>query len=125
MFSRRIDTVIVGGGQSGLALSYYLSREGREHGVLEREPAVANAWRKQRWDSFTLVTPNFQVRMPGAEYDGNEPYGFMLLSEIVRYSRDRCPCPESVGAHARHCRSMFAKESSFSRPICTDEGRSV
>src|SRR6516162_9697512 len=88
MFSRRIDTVIVGGGQSGLALSYYLSREGREHGVLEREPAVANAWRKQRWDSFTLVTPNFQVRMPGAEYDGNEPYGFMSLPEVVRYFDD-------------------------------------
>jgi hypothetical protein len=38
--------------------------------MLERAPAVANAWRNQRWDSFTLVTPNFQVRMPGAEYSG-------------------------------------------------------
>jgi hypothetical protein len=43
MFSRRIDTVVVGGGQAGLALSYYLSREGRGHVVLERESAVANA----------------------------------------------------------------------------------
>jgi len=81
----KIDTVIVGGGQAGLAISYYLSKEGREHVVLERAPAVANAWRNQRWDSFTLVTPNFQVRMPGAEYDGNDPYGFMSLAEVVEY----------------------------------------
>jgi putative flavoprotein involved in K+ transport len=81
----KIDTVIVGGGQAGLAMSYYLTQEGREHVVLERAPAVANAWRNQRWDSFTLVTPNFQVRMPGAEYDGDDPYGFMSLAEVVEY----------------------------------------
>jgi len=81
----KIDTVIVGGGQAGLAISYYLTQEGREHVVLERAPAVANAWRNQRWDSFTLVTPNSQVRMPGAEYSGNDPYGFMSLAEVVEY----------------------------------------
>src|SRR5215472_11891159 len=85
---QRIDTVIVGGGQAGLAISYYLSQEGREHVVLERAPAIANAWRNQRWDSFTLVTPNFQVRMPGAEYNGSDPYGFMLLADVVKYFDD-------------------------------------
>jgi putative flavoprotein involved in K+ transport len=85
MLSHKIDTVVVGGGQAGLAISYFLNREGREHVVLERAPAVANAWRNQRWDSFTLVTPNFQVRMPGAEYSGSDPYGFMPLSEVVKY----------------------------------------
>ena len=84
----RIDTVVIGGGQAGLAISYYLSREGREHVVLERAAAVANAWRNQRWDSFTLVTPNFQVRMPGAEYKGADPYGFMSLAEVVKYFDD-------------------------------------
>jgi putative flavoprotein involved in K+ transport len=84
----RIDTVIVGGGQAGLAISYYLTQEGREHVVLERAPAVANAWRNQRWDSFTLVTPNFQVRMPGAEYEGSHPYGFMSVAEVVKYFDD-------------------------------------
>jgi hypothetical protein len=58
------------GGQAGLAISYYFVREGREHVVLERAPAVANAWRNQRWDSFTLVTPNFQVRMPSGSLLG-------------------------------------------------------
>ena len=85
---RAIDTVVVGGGQAGLAISYYLKQEGREHVVLEKAPAVANAWRNQRWDSFTLVTPNFQVRMPGAEYDGDDPYAFMSLAEVVHYFDD-------------------------------------
>src|SRR5215472_16916490 len=85
---RQIDTVIVGGGQAGLAMSYYLKQKGREHVVLDRAPTVANAWRNERWDSFTLVTPNFQVRMPGAEYHGNDPYGFMPLPEVIKYFDD-------------------------------------
>jgi putative flavoprotein involved in K+ transport len=88
MHARSIDTVVVGGGQAGLAIGYYLKQEGREHVVLERAPAVANAWRNQRWDSFTLVTPNFQVRMPGAEYNGDDPYAFMSLAEVVHYFDD-------------------------------------
>jgi len=86
--STYIETVIIGAGQAGLAISYYLKQQGREHLVLERAPAVANAWRNERWDSFTLVTPNFQVRMPGAEYNGNDPYGFMTLAEVVKYFDD-------------------------------------
>ena len=86
--ARSVDTVVVGGGQAGLAMSYYLKQLGREHVVLEKASAVANAWRNQRWDSFTLVTPNFQVRMPGAEYRGRDPYGFMSLSEVVQYFDD-------------------------------------
>ena len=88
MSTERINTVIVGGGQAGLAISYYLRQQGREHVVLERAPAVANAWRNQRWDSFTLVTPNFQVRMPGAEYAGDDPFGFMSRAEVIKYFDD-------------------------------------
>ena len=88
MKTRKIDTVIVGGGQAGLAISYYLKQEGREHVVLERASAIANAWRNQRSDSFTLVTPNFQVRTPGAEYNGNDPYTFMPLAAVVNYFED-------------------------------------
>src|SRR6516225_1058217 len=88
MDTQRFDTVIVGGGQAGLAISYYLKKQNRRHVVLERAPAVANTWRNQRWDSFTLVTPNFQVRMPGAEYAANDPYSFMSLREVVTYFDD-------------------------------------
>lgn len=83
-----VETIIVGGGQAGLAMSYYLKQARRDHLVLERATAVANAWRNERWDSFTLVTPNFQVRMPGAEYAGNDPNGFMSLSDVVQYFDD-------------------------------------
>ena len=71
--------------QAGLAITYLTLVRGREHVVLERAPAVANAWRNQRWDSFTLVTSNFQIRMPGAEYSGSDPYGFMSLAEVIEY----------------------------------------
>src|SRR5829696_5971267 len=59
----RIDTVIVGGGQAGLATSYYLTQQGREHVVLEQAARAANVWRNERWDSFTLVTPNWTLKM--------------------------------------------------------------
>ena len=80
----KIESVIIGGGQAGLSLSYYLTQAGREHIILEKSPQVADAWRNRRWDSFTLITPNWSFKLPGAEYDGSEPDGFMPKSEIVR-----------------------------------------
>ena len=59
-----IDTLIIGGGQAGLATSFYLKKQGREHLVLERADRPGAAW-QQRWDSFTLVTPNWAFRLPG------------------------------------------------------------
>jgi putative flavoprotein involved in K+ transport len=81
----RIETVIVGGGQAGLATSYYLTQQGREHVILERASHAGSAWRNGRWDSFTLVTPNWSVRMPGAQYDGPDREGFMPRDRIVSY----------------------------------------
>jgi putative flavoprotein involved in K+ transport len=80
-----LDTIIVGGGQAGLAVSYYLTQQGRSHAVLEQSPQPANAWRNHRWDSFTFVTPNWMTRLPGAEYHGADPDGFMSRSEIVTF----------------------------------------
>ncbi len=78
----KIETVIVGGGQAGLSTSYWLKQHGREHVVLERAERSGHAWR-QRWDSFTLVTPNWSFRLPGAEYAGDDPAGFMPRDEVV------------------------------------------
>lgn len=83
--SDTIETIIVGGGQAGLATSYYLSQQKREHIVLEQAAQAGNAWRNERWDSFTFVSPNWSIRMPGAEYHGSDPDGFMPRDEIVRY----------------------------------------
>lgn len=79
----KIESVIVGGGQAGLSLSYYLSQAGREYIVLEKSPQAADAWRNHRWDSFTLITPNWSFRLPGAEYTDSDPDGFMGKNEII------------------------------------------
>jgi len=82
---RKIDTIIIGGGQAGLAVSYCLGQRGLQHIVLEQAAQAANAWRNDRWDSFTLVTPNWSFRLPGAEYQGDQPDSFMPKSEIVAH----------------------------------------
>ena len=81
----KIETIIVGGGQAGLATSYHLKQLGREHLVVEAAEKAGNAWRNDRWDSFTLVTPNWSVQLPGAHYNGNYPDSFMPKDEIVAY----------------------------------------
>ncbi|MGY8904352.1 MAG: MSMEG_0569 family flavin-dependent oxidoreductase [Burkholderiales bacterium] len=75
------SVIIVGGGQSGLSLSYYLSERGIDHLVLEKR-SQAHSWRTQRWDSFCLVTPNWQCDLPGYPYQGSDPHGFMVKSQI-------------------------------------------
>jgi putative flavoprotein involved in K+ transport len=86
--NQEIETIIIGGGQAGLATSYYLSQRGCEHIVLEQAAQAGNAWRNDRWDSFALLTPNWSFRLPGAEYQGDNPDGFMARDEIVaRFER--------------------------------------
>ena len=82
---RQIETIIIGGGQAGLATSYQLMQRGREHIVLEQAAQAGNAWRNGRWDSFTLLTPNWSIRIPGAEYMGDAPDVFMERNELVNY----------------------------------------
>jgi putative flavoprotein involved in K+ transport len=82
--TRRWPAVIVGGGQAGLSMSHCLKQRGIEHVVLEKH-RIGHAWREQRWDTFCLVTPNWQCKLPGFPYSGADPNGFMLKDEIVRY----------------------------------------
>jgi len=76
--------VIVGGGQAGLSISYCLKERNLDHIIFEKNQ-IANAWRSQRWDSFCLVTPNWQCQLPNYPYQGNEPEGFIKREEIVKY----------------------------------------
>ena len=82
-----IDVVVIGAGHAGLAISQLLSTRGVEHVVLERGE-VANSWRKERWDSLTLLTPNWQTRLPGCAYDGDDPDGYMSVSELIQFLDD-------------------------------------
>ncbi len=81
---RRVNVAVIGGGQAGLATSWYLTQAKVDHVVLE-SGSVAETWRSRRWDSFCLVTPNEFVHLPGAKYDGPDPDGFMPRAELIDY----------------------------------------
>ena len=99
---QRVETVVIGGGQAGLSISYFLTQQGRAHVILEQGTQVARAWRDARWDSFTLVIPNWSVRLAGFPYRGNNPDGFMTRSEIVSHLEQYAAsfgAPLSYGVH--------------------------
>ena len=81
---REPEVIIIGAGQGGLCTSHFLADRGIDHVVLERE-VLGDSWRNRRWDSFTLVTPNWTIRLPGAEYRGPDPDGFMPRDEFAAY----------------------------------------
>jgi putative flavoprotein involved in K+ transport len=82
--SAHYPAVVIGAGQAGLAMSYCLGEDGIDHLVLERH-RIGHEWRERRWDSFCLVTPNWQCQLPGYPYQGRDPDGFMAKDEIVAY----------------------------------------
>jgi putative flavoprotein involved in K+ transport len=82
-----IETIIIGAGQAGLAMSHCLARRGVDHVVLERG-RVAQRWRTERWDSLQLLSPNWMSRLPGWSYRGDDPDGFMTAAEFARYLED-------------------------------------
>ena len=79
-----MTTVVVGAGHAGLAASRFLTARSIDHLVLERGE-VANSWRRERWNSFRLLTPNFQSRLPGHSYDGSDPDGYMTMGEVIDF----------------------------------------
>lgn len=83
-----IPVIIIGGGQAGLSLSYLLKAQKIEHLIFEKH-RIGHSWRSERWDSFCLVTPNRQCRLPGfsysGEYGGTDAEGFMLKEEIISF----------------------------------------
>jgi putative flavoprotein involved in K+ transport len=95
------SVIVVGGGQAGLSASYYLQQQNIDHLVLEKH-SLTHAWRNQRWDAFSLVTPNWQCALPGYtyndEFNGNDPHGFMKKDEINAYLAGFA---QSVNAPAR------------------------
>jgi putative flavoprotein involved in K+ transport len=95
-----VNTAIIGGGQAGLAVSYYLTRHALDHVVLEQADRPADAWRNHRWDSFALNTPRWQSRLPGVPDGGQDPDGFMSREEIVARLEDLArPLPVRCRAH--------------------------
>jgi putative flavoprotein involved in K+ transport len=80
----RTTTVVIGAGQAGLAMSWSLANRSIDHVVLERGE-IAHSWKTERWDSLRLLTPNWQSRLPGFGYQGNDPDGYRSMPETIRF----------------------------------------
>jgi len=130
------DTIVIGAGHAGLAVSYCLTERSIDHLVIERGE-VANSWRKERWDSLTLLTPNWQSRLPGFAYSGDDPDGYMSMREVIEFIDDyarfsKAPVrtgttvtslkPDSNGYHIKtdrgewHCRSVVIASGACNLP---------
>src|SRR5689334_9844128 len=77
------EVAVVGAGQAGLAIGYFLARQGRSFVILDAADSVGAAWR-QRWDSLTLFTPRRYDGLPGLAFPG-EPDGYPIRDEVVAY----------------------------------------
>ena len=77
------EVVVVGAGQAGLTMGYYLAGQGRRFAILERDDSVATAWR-ERWDSLTLFTPRRYSGLPGLSFSG-DPDGYPTRDEVIEY----------------------------------------
>ena len=82
--ARWVTAVVIGGGHAGLAVSRCLAERDIDHVVLERGE-IANSWRRERWDSLRLLTPNWQSQLPGYRYAGDDPDGFMTMPEVIEF----------------------------------------
>ena len=114
-----VSVVVIGAGQAGLSVSRQLTGFGVDHVVLERA-RIAQAWR-ERWDTFTLVTPNWTLDLPGSPYSGDDPEGHVHRDEIVAYLdkyADSCAVPVREGVHVQRLR---ATDGRFE--LVTSEGR--
>jgi putative flavoprotein involved in K+ transport len=80
----RTTALVIGAGHAGLAMSRCLTERSIEHVVLERGE-VANSWKKERWDGLRLLTPNWQSRLPGYGYEGDDPHGFRTMPQTIAF----------------------------------------
>ncbi|MFY0990640.1 NAD(P)-binding domain-containing protein [Halomonas sp. C05BenzN] len=85
--ARAVTVLVIGAGHAGLAMGHHLARRGIDHVILERGE-VANAWRRERWDSLHLLTPNWECRLPGQAYAGPDPDGYMSMPELIAFLDD-------------------------------------
>lgn len=108
----RVTTVIVGAGQAGLAMSGCLSERSIEHVVLERGQ-VANSWRRGRWDSLRLLTPNWQSRLPCYHYQGEDPGGYMTMPEVTAYLSTYATFIDAPVEQSTEVTSITAAEDGF------------
>lgn len=117
----RVETLIIGGGQAGLVMSYHLKQLGREHLVLERA-RVAERWRTQRWDSLMFQFPNWSIALPDHAYSGNDPDGFSHKDAVLRFIEEyaaRIQAPVRTGTNVVGLRPAAQKDRYL---VLSDQG---
>ncbi|MEQ8589332.1 MAG: NAD(P)/FAD-dependent oxidoreductase [Thalassobaculaceae bacterium] len=97
MTVEQVETLVVGGGQAGIAMSEHLGRLGVPHLVLERG-RIAERWRSGRWDSLVANGPAWHDRFPGLEFDDVDPDGFPGKERVAAYFAEYV---EKIGAPIR------------------------
>jgi putative flavoprotein involved in K+ transport len=112
MNARHVDTVVIGAGHAGLAVSHLLGRAGRDHVVVDRG-RVAEAWRSQRWDSLRLLTPRWMTRLPGWRYRGPGMEGFMPGAELVGHLERYAAASGSPLELGREVHSVSAHDGGY------------
>jgi putative flavoprotein involved in K+ transport len=117
---KHTDTVIIGGGQAGLAMSRCLTEHQIDHVILERG-RVGERWRSERWDSLRLLTPNWQSRLPHFHYDGQRPDDFMTMPEFIRHLERYAESFEAPVQTGTKVRSVEKRNDGRFR-ILTDRG---
>jgi len=111
--------VVIGAGHAGLAMSRCLTDRAIEHVVLERGE-VAHTWRTERWDSLRLLTPNWQSRLPGFGYDGNDPDGYRTLPEVIDFIASYA---KAISAPVQtHTTVTSVRNTDAGYLVCTDQG---
>ena len=115
----RTTTVVIGAGHAGLAMSRCLAERSIDHVVIERGE-VANTWKTERWDSLRLLTPNWQSRLPGFGYDGEDPDGFRDMPETIAFIERYA---EAISAPVQtHTRVRSVSAGSGGYVVKTDRG---
>ena len=116
---RTVTTVVIGGGHAGLAMSRCLTERSIDHVVLERGE-VANTWRTERWDSLRLLTPNWQSRLPGYGYEGDDPDGFRKMPETIDFISRYA---EAISAPVEtHTTVTSVRRTDAGYEVATDQG---
>lgn len=110
---------MIGAGHAGLAASRCLAERSIDHLILERGD-VANSWRRERWDSLRLLTPNWQSRLPGYRYDGPDPGGYMTMAEVIGFIS--AYALESGAPVRTHTMVTSVRRTDDGYQICTTQG---
>jgi putative flavoprotein involved in K+ transport len=111
------DVVVIGAGQAGLAMGYFLSRQKRRFLIVERAGSVGAAWRT-RWDSLVLFTPRRYDSLPGLQFPG-DPDGYPDRDEVIAYLAEYAATFDLPVALSSRVETLTAKDDGFSLDLGT------